>query len=89
MSDLFGFALPTRPFKDIRKQRDSVAEQKAAYALELGLLLRKPPAAVIDGGVELTRRWRKEAEKAKAVVGNKRSSVHDLTRTIATMRGFE
>jgi hypothetical protein len=89
MSDLFGYSAPRKPFKDIRKRRDSVAEQKATYALELGVLLRKPPDRVINGGVEVTRRWRKEAESAKAVVANKRSSVHDLTRAIATMRSFE
>lgn len=47
MSDLFGHAPPSRPFKDIRKQRDSVAERKAELVLELGGLIRDEGDALL------------------------------------------
>lgn len=43
MSDLFGFEAPRAPFRDIRDQRPSVAEQKAILCKRLGELLRTPP----------------------------------------------
>jgi hypothetical protein len=89
MNDLFGFAAPRAPFRDIRKQRDSVAERKAELCLELGALIRTIPPRVRDGSIQLVRRWRLEAEKAAKVAANRRSSVEDLTRAIATMRGME
>lgn len=43
-TDLFGYAPPRAIFKDIRNQRPSTAEEKAALCLTLGELCRKVPA---------------------------------------------
>jgi hypothetical protein len=88
MSDLFGYAAPVRPFKDIRKQRDSVAERKAELLLELGQLISKVPPAVRDGSIQVVRLWQSRRDAAAKVAGNRRSSIHDLTRAIGSLAEY-
>jgi len=78
----------SRPFRDIRNQRPSVAEQKAALALELGRLLTKPPASVVNGSVQKVREWQAARARAAKVAGSSRSSVPELTAAINNMRRF-
>ena len=78
-----------KPFRDIRNTRESVAEEKARLAMELGLLLKKPPACVINGSVQIVRSWTAAREAARKVAGSARSSTHDLRSSINAMRGFE
>lgn len=89
MSDLFGFETPPRAFKDVRNQRPGVAQQKAELLLELGALIKVCPKAVANGSIQKVRQWRAKCEKARGVAGNPRSSVHDITRAIKSMRALE
>lgn len=43
MTDLFGYAEPAAPFRDIRNTRESVAEEKARLCLELNAICKTPP----------------------------------------------
>lgn len=85
MTDLFGAEPQRAQFKDIRNTLDSVAEEKAVLALELGSLINKPPKAVINGSVQVTRAWREAREKAAKVAKSSRSSVNDLRSAISSM----
>ena len=78
-----------RQFKDIRSTRPSVAEEKAAKCLELGALLKRPPAAVVNGSVNVTREWQAARAAASKVAGSSRSSVQELSAAINNMRRFE
>jgi len=88
MTDLFGYAAPQRAFRDIRNQRPSVAEEKAALCLTLGELCRKVPLSICNGDVKSVREWRLHLDKAQKVLSSKRSSVHELTAAIAQMRSY-
>lgn len=83
MADLFGY---TPPFRDIRNQRPSVSEQKAELPRELGLLIRTIPPEARDGSIQVVRLWRSRVEAAEKIARNPRSSIHDLTRAIASMQ---
>jgi hypothetical protein len=74
-----------RPFKDIRPQRDSVAEEKAVLCELIGERCRKPPPEIINGSVDATRDWLKRAKDAMKGVANKRASVHELTGALSRM----
>lgn len=78
-----------RPFRDIRNQRQSVAEQKAELSLTLGRLCARVPPSIRDGSVNLVREWRATRAAASKVAGNSRSSVHDLTAAISNMQRYE
>lgn len=86
--DLFGYAPPRATFKDIRNQRPSTAEEKAALCLTLGELCRKVPPSICNGDVKAVREWRAHLEKAQKVLSGKRSSIHELTSAIAQMRSY-
>lgn len=86
MSDLFGFVAPRPVFKDTRNTRPSVAQQKAELLLELGRLIRSVPPEARDGSIQIVRLWKSRKEAAEKIANNSRSSVHDLTRSIASMR---
>lgn len=88
-ADLFGYAPPTPVFKDIRSTRESVAEEKAKLCLTLGELCRRVPSSIQNGSIDKTRAWREDCERARKVLGSKRSSVQDLTAQIAQMRSYE
>lgn len=87
--DLFGYVEPRPEFKDIRNQRPSTAEEKAALCLTLGELCRKCPASIRGGNVKQVREWRAHADKAQKVLGSRRSSIAELTAAIAQMRSYE
>lgn len=87
--DLFGHTLPVKPFKDIRNQRDSVAEQKAELCLQLKRLGSTVPDAIRGGSIQQTRAWMTRQEKAKKVLASSRSSVAELTDQIAQMRAYD
>lgn len=88
MSDLFGFSPPRPAFKDTRNTRPTVAQQKAELLLELGRLINRIPASVRDGSIQKTREWRFTREAAQKIAANSRSSVHDLTRAIGSMKPY-
>jgi hypothetical protein len=78
---------PRKPFKDIRNQRDSVAEEKARLLLELGELINKAPPKLMTGGtVKEVREWKAAREAAAKVAGNRRSSVMEIGYQIKNMR---
>lgn len=79
--DWIGGGTSPKPFKDIRRQRDGIAERKAELLLELGALITKAPASVINGSIQSVRQW-----SAAKIAGNKRSSVIDLERAISSMK---
>lgn len=85
-ADLFGYAPPVAPFKDIRPQRNSVAEEKARLCLELGRLCQQVPEWVRGADVRRTRDWLAAVDRAKKVLGNKRSSTHVLGHAVRDMQ---
>jgi hypothetical protein len=87
-ADLFGYTRPRAQFQDIRNQRPSVAEEKATLCLQLGELCRRVPPSICNGDVKSVREWRMHCESARKKLGNKRSSVTDLTTAIAQMRSY-
>lgn len=87
--DLFGHTTPAKPFKDIRNQRDAVAEKKAELCLQLSRLVAVVPASVRNGSIQITRAWIARQTKAKKVLANSRSSITDLTDAVAQMRAYE
>lgn len=86
--DLFGYEAPRKAFKDIPRQRDYVAEEKATLCLQLGELCRKVPPSIQSGDIKSTRDWLHACERAKKVLASKRSSRNDLTIAIAQMRSY-
>lgn len=86
--DLFGYSPPRPVFKDIRPQRDYVAEEKATLCLQLGELCRKVPQSIQNGDIKSTREWLHACQQAKKVLASKRSSRNDLTIAIAQMRSY-
>lgn len=87
-ADLFGYTPPRADFKDIRNQRPSTAEEKASLCLTLGGLCRKVPPSICNGNVKQVREWRVHALKAQKVLASKRSSIAELTNSIAQMRSY-
>lgn len=87
-ADLFGHTPPRPVFKDIRNQRPSTAEEKAALCLMLGELCRKVPPSICNGDVKAVREWRAHLEQSKKVLAGKRSSIAELTNAIAQMRSY-
>lgn len=87
-ADLFGYAPPRPVFKDIRNQRDSVAETKATLCLQLAELCRKAPASICSGDIKTVREWRMHLEKSRKVLASSRSSVAELTSAVAQMRSY-
>lgn len=76
---------PSKPFRDIRNQRPTVAERKAELALEIRTLALRPPPSVVNGSVQFVRRWRAVQEAAMKVSSNSRSSVVDLELAIKNL----
>jgi len=89
MSDLFGEEAPAKPFRDIRSQRSSVAEEKAQLALILNRKITRCPSSVANGSVNLVREWRKTAHAARKVYASTRSSVQELTSAIASFDRYD
>ena len=78
-----------KPFKDIRNQRASTAEQKAERLLILGRLLNRVPEAVKNGSVQAVRSWQDARSLAAKISKSPRSSLHDIESAISKMRAFE
>lgn len=79
----------SEPFKDIRNQRSSVAEEKAALCLELNGLVKRIPAALNSASINRVRAWRSAREGALRTLNNKASSRGELQSAINTMRAYE
>jgi len=79
--DFVGDLPPGKPFKDIRNQRDSVAEEKAVLCKLIGERCNKAPQSVVQGYVQTVRQWQEARKKAMKVAGNKRASVSELSST--------
>ena len=86
--DWVGSAALPKPFRDIRNQRDSVAEEKARLSLELHDLLARVPMVAKNGSVNAVREWKATHTECKKVVESSRSSVHELRSAINRMRRF-
>lgn len=71
-ADLFGYEAARTPFRDIRNQRDSVAEEKARLCLELGKLVNRVPEHIKSADIKKTREWVAAMERARKVLNNKR-----------------
>lgn len=87
-TDLFGYTPPRAPFKDIRPQRDSVAEEKAILCKQLGELCRTVPESIRSADIRRTREWVACMERAKKVLSSKRSSRVELQGAIEQMRAY-
>jgi hypothetical protein len=74
-------AVESKPFKDIRNTRESVAEEKARLVMELGGFLRSPPpqrhqrvhpeGAAVDGGTRSRPQGRSQraCQRARSALG--------------------
>ena len=89
MSDLFGHIAPRAPFKDIRDQRPSAADEKAALALELNRLLRTPPRSLGAASIQRVREFKHAHKTALRVLQSKTSSRPELLTAINSIRAFE
>lgn len=89
MSDLFGHAPEAAPFKDIRNQRPSAAEEKAQLCLTLNRLLQTPPRALGAASIQRVREFKHAHKASLKVLQSKSSSRQELESAINTMRGFE
>lgn len=88
-ADLFGLVqAPAAPFRDIRNQRDSVAEEKAMLVLQLNELAKRVPASVNAGSTTLVRAWLAYQQRSLKVLKSMRSSRAELTTRIAQMRTY-
>jgi hypothetical protein len=83
------FSPQAKPFKDVRNTRESVAEEKARLCLELGALIKRPPASVVNGSVQSVREWQAARAAAAKVAGSSRSSGQELRTAIGNMRRFD
>lgn len=87
--DLFGYTPPRAPFKDIRNQRDSVADEKAQLCAILNRMLRQVPDSIRGASINKTRAYMAERERCLKVLKSTRSSRVELQSAINTMRQYE
>lgn len=87
--DLFGFAPPASEFKDIRNQKEAVAEEKAALCLELNKLCKTPPRSLGAASINSVRQWRATHASALKTLNAKDSSRQQLHAAINSLRAFE
>jgi hypothetical protein len=90
VTDLFGPVIeaPTEPFKDIRNQRESVAEEKARLCQELNALLRKTPPAASISTVQKVTAYKHGHKLALKVCQSKASSRQELKTAISSMEAW-
>lgn len=88
-ADLFDYSPPAAPFKDIRNQRESVAEEKARLSLELNKLLKTPPRSLNGASVNRVREFFAEHARALKTLRSKDSSRNELQAAINAMRRFD
>lgn len=87
--DLFGYTEPKAPFRDIRNQRDSVAEERAELCAVLNRLTRSVPASIRGASINKTRAYMAERERCLKMLKSSRSSRTELLSAINTMRRYE
>lgn len=85
MTDLFGHTEERVAFKDIRNQRESVAEEKARLCGELNSLCRKTPKAHSIATVQQVTAYRHAHKAALKVLQSKTSSRQELQSAISSM----
>lgn len=88
MSDLFGFSAATEPFKDIRNQRESVAEEKARLVMELNALCKRPPQFLSTATIQTVRKWRIAHKAAQKILNGKDSSRAQLSTAIQSLKDW-
>ena len=75
-----------KPFKDIRNQRDAIAEEKARLCLLIKERCNKAPKSIMSGGsINEVSNWKRDREAALKVCSNKRSSAGDLEAALNSM----
>lgn len=89
MNDLFGHTEPQSVFKDIRNQRDVVAEEKARLCKKRNEIMRIVPPSVRDGSVQAVRAWQHHHKAALKILQSKRSSVTDLRTALNNMESYK
>lgn len=87
--DLFGYTPPRAPFRDIRNQRDSVAEEKAQLCGILNRMLRTVPESIRGASINKTRAYMADRDRCLKVLKSARSSRVELQGAISTMRQYE
>ena len=80
---------PERKFKDIRNQRESIAEQKAHLCKRIGELCNKVPPKIANGSINITREWRATRDAAMKTAGSSRSSINQLEQALNSMARWE
>ena len=88
MTDLFGYAAPVASFKDIRNQRESVAEEKARLCLELNALIKRAPQFLSTASIQTVRAWQITHKAARKTFSSKGSSRAELLRAIDSLRKY-
>lgn len=88
MGDLFGHDSSVE-FVDIRNQRASVAEEKAALCKQLNELLRRTPKFLATASIQGVRAWKDRHKVALKVLQNKNSSRGELQAQINQMSEYD
>jgi hypothetical protein len=88
MTDLFGQVAECAPFKDIRNQRESVAEEKARLCQDLNALLRATPKSLGVASIQRVREFKVEHKRCLKVLQSKTSSRQELESAINSMKGW-
>lgn len=88
MSDLFGHIVTPTPFKDIRNQRESVAEEKARLCQELNAMLRRTPKSSAIDSIQKVTHFKAAHKSALKVLQSKASSRHELSAAINSMEAW-
>jgi hypothetical protein len=88
VTDLFGNVVEREPFKDIRNQRESVAEEKARLCQELNKLLRRTPKPSAIATIQLVTGYKAAHKHCLKVLQCKTSSRQELLTAVTSMRGW-
>lgn len=89
MPTCLGTPPPRHEFKDIRNQRESVAEEKARLCFELNALCKKIPKAIASASIQSTRQWLAVRDSSLATMRSKTSSRAQLMSAIQRLKEFE
>lgn len=84
--DIFGLVIEREPFKDIRNQRESVAQEKARLCAELNTLLRKAPRASTIATIQQVTKYKHAHKSALKVLQSKTSSRQELETQLNAMQ---
>lgn len=86
MTDLFGMVAERPELKDIRNQRESVAEEKARLCAELNALLRRTPKTSTIASVQQVIHYKASHKASLKVLQSKASSRQELQTAITNMQ---